>query len=601
MAHVTHARLEAPHSNRRDLANIKQLSSYLWEYRGRVLLAISCLILAKLAVVAVPLILKEIINALDADSGAASALLLVPLGLVAAYGALRICSSLFNELRDALFSRVRYRAMHQLSVKVLTHLHDLSLAFHLERNTGSISRDLSRGTASLSSIVNYLVFNIVPTIAEFALVATILFVNYSSFYVLIVFATVIVYVMFTIRYSGWRMKFRHEMNRLDSAANGSAVDSLLNYETVKYFNNESREVSQYDKNLGAWADAGVKSQVTMSTLNFGQSAIVTMGVTAIMYLATRDVLHQQITLGDIVMINALMLQLFVPLNFLGVVYRSLQYALADMDMVIKLLERVPAVIDKPGAAELVVPEGRVEFRDVRFSYLAERPILQGVSFVVEPGSKVAVVGPSGAGKSTLSRLLFRFYDADSGSILIDGQNIDAVTQQSLRLALGVVPQDTVMFNQSIDYNLRYARPDVTDDEIYRAIDAANLGDFIGELPEGLETVVGERGLKLSGGEKQRVGIARVIIKAPPILIFDEATSSLDSQTEQSIVKSLQQAAMRTTTLVIAHRLSTIVDADRILVLDKGQIVESGSHHELLAAGNLYATLWYLQQTEEQQP
>ncbi len=598
MAHVTHARLEAPHSNRRDFDNIKQLSSYLWEYRGRVLLALSCLILAKLAVVAVPLVLKEIINALDADSGTTTALIVVPLGLVAAYGALRICSSLFNELRDALFSRVRYRAMHQLSVRVLKHLHELSLAYHLERHTGSISRDLSRGTASLSSIVNYLVFNIIPTIAEFALVATILFANYSSLYVVVVLVTVVVYVIFTVKYSGWRMQFRHEMNRLDSGANGSAVDSLLNYETVKYFNNEHREVSQYDQSLSDWADAGVKSQVTMSSLNFGQSAIVTLGVTALMYLATRDVAQGQITLGDIVMINALMLQLFVPLNFLGVVYRSLQYALADMDMVIKLLEREPDVVDRQGAAELIVPEGRVEFRDVCFSYLAERPILRGVSFVIEPGSKVAVVGPSGAGKSTLSRLLFRFYETDSGSIQIDGQNIADVTQQSLRSALGVVPQDTVMFNKSIDYNLRYANANATDDDIRNAIDAANLRELIDELPDGLATVVGERGLKLSGGEKQRVGIARVMLKAPPILVFDEATSSLDTKTEQSIVESLQQAAMRTTTLVIAHRLSTIIDADKILVLNKGRIVESGTHAALLAAGNQYASLWHLQQIDE---
>jgi len=600
MSPAHHVRLEAPHSNRRDLANVRKLSYYLWEYRGRVILALACLILSKLAVVAVPLVLKEIINTLDAGMPEnQSKILLVPVGLVAAYGALRICSSLFNELRDSLFSRVRYRAMHQLSIRVLDHLHRLSLSYHLDRRTGSISRDLSRGTASLSSIVNYLVFNIIPTIAEFCLVATILLAGYSSSYLVVVVVTVCIYVFFTVRFSGWRMQFRHEMNRLDSAANGSAVDSLLNYETVKYFNNEHREVGRYDEQLEAWADAGVKSQVTMSTLNFGQSAIVTAGVTAIMFLAARDVAGGEITLGDIVLINAMMLQLFVPLSFLGVVYRSLQYSLADMDLVIKLLEKEPEISDKANARELAVAKGRVEFRDVKFSYLPERPILHGISFVIEPGSKVAVVGPSGSGKSTLSRLLFRFYDPDSGEILIDNQNIRDVTQASLRKQLGVVPQDTVMFNNSIEYNLSYARADATSADIDDAIASANLRAFIDDLPDGLETVVGERGLKLSGGEKQRVAIARVMIKAPPILVFDEATSSLDSKTEQSIVESLQRAAHRTTTLVIAHRLSTIVDADNILVLDKGRIVESGTHGQLLAAEGSYAMLWHLQQAEEQ--
>ena len=591
-----YARLEAPHSNRRDLENLRKLSSYLWEYRARVVLALCCLILAKFAIVAVPLVLKEIINALDSDDK--SQILLVPLGLVAAYGALRICSSLFNELRDSLFSRVRYRAMHQLSVRVLSHLHRLSLSYHLDRHTGSVSRDLSRGTASLSSIVNYLVFNIVPTLAEFLLVAFILLGNYSWHYLAVVAVTVTIYVFFTVRFSGWRMQFRHEMNRLDSESNGAAVDSLLNFETVKYFGNEKLELDTYDGHLQSWADAGVKSQMTMSSLNFGQAAIVTVGVTVIMYLAARDVATHTITLGDIVLINAMMLQLFVPLNILGVVYRSLQYSLADMDLVIKLLEREPEIADLPDAPEINVTEGRIEFRDVHFSYLPERPILHGVSFTVEPGTKVAVVGPSGSGKSTISRLLFRFYDVNEGQVLVDGQDIRKVTQHSLRRSLGVVPQDTVMFNNSIDYNLKYARQGVTDEEVREAIEAANLSDFISELPEGLDTVVGERGLKLSGGEKQRVAIARVMIKRPPLLVFDEATSSLDTQTEKSIVESLDRAANRATTLVIAHRLSTIVDADRILVLDKGRIVEHGQHGELLENNGMYAALWQMQQAEE---
>ncbi len=593
-----HARLEKPHSNRRDLQNLRKLSSYLWEYRFRVVLALCCLILAKFAIVAVPLVLKEIINALDADGK--TEILLVPLGLVAAYGGLRICSSFFNELRDSLFSRVRYRAMHQLSVRVLEHLHRLSLSYHLDRHTGSVSRDLSRGTASLSSIVNYLVFNIVPTLAEFLLVAFILLGNYSWHYLAVVAVTVTIYVIFTVRFSGWRMQFRHEMNRLDSESNGAAVDSLLNFETVKYFGNEQLELDTYDGHLQRWADAGVKSQVTMSSLNFGQATIVTLGVTVIMYLAARDVANHTITIGDIVLINAMMLQLFVPLNILGVVYRSLQYSLADMDLVIKLLERQPEIMDVKDAPDINVPEGRIEFRNVQFSYLPERPILHGVSFSVEPGTKVAVVGPSGSGKSTLSRLLFRFYDVNDGQILIDGQDIRGVTQQSLRQSLGVVPQDTVMFNNSIDYNLKYARQGVTDEEVQEAIDAANLGEFINELPEGLATVVGERGLKLSGGEKQRVAIARVMIKQPPLLVFDEATSSLDTQTEKSIVESLDRAANRATTLVIAHRLSTIIDADRILVLDKGRIVEQGVHAELLEKQGMYAMLWQMQQAEENQ-
>lgn len=591
-----HARLEEPHSNRRDLENLRKLSSYLWEYRGRVVLALCCLILAKFAIVAVPLVLKEIINALDSDDK--SQVLLVPLGLVAAYGGLRICSSFFNELRDSLFSRVRYRAMHQLSVRVLSHLHRLSLSYHLDRHTGSVSRDLSRGTASLSSIVNYLVFNIVPTLAEFLLVAFILLGNYSWHYLAVVAVTVTIYVFFTVRFSGWRMRFRHEMNRLDSLSNGAAVDSLLNFETVKYFGNEQLELDTYDGHLGHWADAGVKSQRTMSALNFGQAAIVTVGVTVIMYLAARDVATHTITLGDIVLINAMMLQLFVPLNILGVVYRSLQYSLADMDLVIKLLEREPEIADIDDAPDIKVSEGRIEFRDVHFSYLPERPILHGVSFTVEPGTKVAVVGPSGSGKSTISRLLFRFYDVNEGQVLVDAQDIREVTQHSLRRSLGVVPQDTVMFNNSIDYNLKYARQGVTDEEVQQAIEAANLADFISELPEGLDTVVGERGLKLSGGEKQRVAIARVMIKQPPLLVFDEATSSLDTKTEKSIVESLDRAANRATTLVIAHRLSTIVDSDRILVLDKGRIVEQGQHAELLENKGMYAALWQMQQAEE---
>jgi len=596
-----YGREEAPHSNRRDLANLKKLSVYLWEYRGRVLLALGCLILSKLAVVAVPLLLKQIVNTLDNDGSASSvtgSILLIALGLVAAYGLLRIANSFFKEVRDALFARVRYRAMHRLSTQVLTHLHRLSLSYHLERKTGSISRDLSRSATSLSSIVNLLVFNIVPTAAEFLLVALILLGGYGWHYTLVVAITVALYVLFTLKFSGWRMQFRHEMNRLDSLANGRAVDSLLNYETVKYFNNESKEQVAYDQHLSDWSDAGVKSQTTMSMLNFGQAALVAIGVTIIMMLAARDVAEDVITIGDIVLINALMLQLFVPLNALGYVYRGLQYALADMDLVIKLLEKTPEILDKENAQELVVNEGRIEFKDVRFSYLPEREIIKGISFTVEPGKKVAVVGPSGSGKSTLSRLLFRFYEVGSGSIHIDGVDVRDCTQSSLRKALGVVPQDTVMFNDTIRYNLAYARDDASEAEIKAAAKAANLDVFIEALPQGYDTIVGERGLKLSGGEKQRMAIARVILKSPPIIVFDEATSSLDTRSEQTILEGLNAAAQRATSLVIAHRLSTIVDADEILVLDAGVIVERGTHDELLHRQGLYANLWQLQQRSD---
>ncbi|MCB1756023.1 MAG: ABC transporter ATP-binding protein/permease [Gammaproteobacteria bacterium] len=556
----------------------------------------ACLLISKFAVVGVPMVLKEIINVLDVPDDVQ--FIAIPVFLVAAYGGLRIASSLFNELRDVLFTRVRYHAMHRLSMDVLSHLHSLSLRFHLDRRTGEVSRDLERGARSLSSILNYLVFNIIPTVAEFALVAVILLGQYNSSYVLIIAVTVAVYIVFTLRYSGWRMQFRHAMNRHESAASGRAVDSLLNYESVKYFNNEALELAAYDKDLQAWSQAADKSQTTMSILNFGQATIVSLGVSAIIYLATSEVSNGSISLGDLVMINALMLQLFVPLNILGIVYRSLQYSLADMDQAIKLLEKTPEIQDAPDAMPLRVEQPTIEFRQVCFSYHHDRPILRDVSFKVNAGEKVAVVGPSGAGKSTIARLLFRFYDPDSGQVLVDGQDVKRVSQHSLRKNLGVVPQDTVLFNDTVRYNIAYARPDASLEEIRQAAKDASLDGFIDSLPDGYETVVGERGLKLSGGEKQRMAIARVILKNPPIMVFDEATSSLDTRSEQAILQTLNTTANRTTTLVIAHRLSTIVDADRIIVLDGGRIAETGSHEQLLEKDGLYAQLWRLQKNEK---
>ncbi|MDO6459910.1 ABC transporter ATP-binding protein/permease [Granulosicoccaceae sp. 1_MG-2023] len=590
----TQGRTEKPHSNRRDWENLRRLLPYIWSYRGRVAIALLCLVAAKLATVGVPLVLKHIIDALSPAGEAA--VLMVPVFLVAAYGGLRVAGSLFSELRDVLFTRVRYHAMHQLSIDVLAHLHALSLRFHLERRTGAISADLERGSRSLSSVLNYLIFNIVPTAAEFVLVAFLLTSAYDPAYALVIFATVLTYIVFTLLFSGWRMQFRHEMNRYESRANGRAIDSLLNYESVRYFNSEQRELAAYDADLQRWAVAAGKSQFTMSLLNFGQSLIVTAGVASILWLATRDVAAGSISIGDLVMINALMLQLFVPLNILGVVYRSMQYALADMDRAVQLLRREPEIQDQPAAPDLQVREPTIEFRDVGFSYDGQRQILKGVSFSVAAGEKVAVVGPSGAGKSTIARLLFRFYDPLSGQVLVDGQDISQVTQASVREQIGIVPQDTALFNDTIAYNIRYARPQASDAEIRAAAQAASLDRFIDSLPDGYETVVGERGLKLSGGEKQRMAIARVVLKAPQIMVFDEATSSLDTRSEQAILEALNRLAKRTTTLVIAHRLSTIVDADRILVLDQGRIAESGPHEALLAQQGLYYQLWQLQQS-----
>ena len=585
------------HKDRRDLRSLRGLLPFLWEFRGRALFALACLVLAKLANVGVPLLLKDIVDAFQATDQAHLAL---PLAVLVGYGALKLSSALFTELRDAVFARVRHRAMRRLSTKVLDHLHRLSLRFHLERQTGAISRDLERGTRSVSSILNYMVFSVLPILVEFGLIAAVLLTRYAPVFALVPFGTVAVYVAFTFAITEWRMDFRHQMNRLDSEANSQAFDSLINFETVKYFGNEHLELDRYDNTLRGWEDMAVKSQTSMSVLNFGQGAIIALGVTFIMFYAASAVVAGTMTVGDLVLVNAFLLQLFIPLNFLGIVYRQIKYSLADMDLVFKLLEREPEIADAPAAEPLRLARGEVRFEAVDFFYQPERPILHQVSFAIGPGQKLAVVGHSGAGKSTLARLLFRFYDVTGGRILIDGQDLRGVTQDSLRGVIGIVPQDTVLFNNSILYNIAYGRPEASREEIERAAEMAHIRGFIEGLPKGWDSVVGERGLKLSGGEKQRVAIARTILKRPRILIFDEATSSLDTQTEQAIQQTLAEVAEHHTTLVIAHRLSTVVDADRILVMEGGHIAEQGSHGELLAQGGRYRRMWDMQQKERRE-
>ena len=582
-----------PHQDRRDWHNLRAMLPFLWEYRGRALFALVCLVLAKVANVGIPVLLKQIVDNLDR----AQELLVVPVVLLLAYGVLRLSSSLFNELRDVVFARVRYHAMRRLSTRVLAHLHGLSLRFHLERQTGAISRDLERGTRSVSSILNYMVFSILPMLVEFTLVAIILFTQYAPVFTLITFSTVAVYIAFTLAVTEWRMDFRLQMNRLESESSGQAVDGLINYETVKYFGNEQLELDRFDATLESWEGVAVKSQTSMSLLNFGQGAIIALGVTLIMFYATASVVDGAMTIGDLVLVNAFLLQLFIPLNFLGMVYRQIKYSMADMDLIFKLLERRAEIRDRPDACELQLERGEIRFENVAFAYQSDREILRHVDFVVRPGEKVAIVGHSGAGKSTLARLLFRFYDVSGGRVTIDGQDIRDVTQQSLRRGIAIVPQDTVLFNNTIYYNIVYGRYDAQREEIEAAADVACIREFIERLPKQYETLVGERGLKLSGGEKQRIAIARAILKKPRILVFDEATSSLDSKTEQAILETLRQVAMNHTTLVIAHRLSTVVDADRILVMEEGRMVEQGSHQQLLEKGGLYSEMWLLQQQE----
>ncbi len=577
-------------------ATIKTLLPYLWAYRVRVVLAMGCLILAKVANVGVPLIFKELIDALTLPP--AQIMLVVPGALLAAYGVLRFSNSLFTELREVIFTRVTQRAVRNIALKVFRHLHALSLRFHLERQTGGLSRDIERGTRGIGSLISYTLYSILPTLVEITLVIWILADRYDAIFALITAITLTIYISFTVVVTNWRTHIRREANELDSAANTRAIDSLINFETVKYFNNEELEARRYDAQLQRWETAQVRSQVSLAYLNLGQAAIIAVGVTVMMWQAAAQVTAGQMTVGDVVLVNAFLMQLYIPLNFLGVLYREIRQSITDIERMFGLLSAHREVADSPGAIELGAGPCEVRFEKVSFSYDAKRPILFEVDFTIPAGHTVAVVGPSGSGKSTLARLLFRFYDVSSGLIRINGRDIRELAQASLRARIGIVPQDTVLFNDTLRYNIHYGRHGASEAEVLEAARAAQLHDFVSSLPEGYETRVGERGLKLSGGEKQRVAIARTLLKDPPILIFDEATSALDSRTEKAIQAQLLQAARGRTTLIIAHRLSTIMHADEILVLDHGRIVERGTHAQLLEKSGAYAQMWALQLQEQ---
>ena len=581
-----------------DWATLKRLLPYLWEYKWRVLAALLFMVAAKVANVGVPVLLKELVDALTLKPGDAAAVLVVPAAMLLAYGALRFSTSLFTELRDLVFAKATQGAARSIALTTFEHLHALSLRFHLERQTGGMTRDIERGVRSTESLISYSLYSILPTLIEMTLVLTILALRFDVWFAVITLVALALYIVFTVQVTGWRTRFRREANAQESAAHTKAVDSLLNYETVKYFNNEGFEARRYDENLEELRRVRLKSQTTLSLLNAGQQIIIATALVAILWRATQGVVDGRLTLGDLVMVNAFMIQLYIPLNFLGVIYREIKQSLVDLDRMFVLMDREREVADAPDAQPLQSAEvPAVRFDDVHFAYDPARPILRGVSFEIPAGRTVAVVGPSGSGKSTLARLLFRFYDVQQGRVTIAGEDIRGLTQASVRQAIGIVPQDTVLFNDSVEYNIAYGRPGASHDEVVVAARAARIHDFIAGTPQGYATRVGERGLKLSGGEKQRVAIARTLLKNPPILIFDEATSALDSANERAIQAELQSAARNKTTLLIAHRLSTVVDAHEILVLDAGQILERGNHGQLLALGGRYAQMWALQQSQ----
>ncbi|MCG9077386.1 ABCB family ABC transporter ATP-binding protein/permease [Laribacter hongkongensis] len=581
-------------TNRNDLQTLKTLVPYLLEFKWRVALALSCLVAAKLANVSVPVFLKDVVDQLSGPH----AVLALPMGLIAAYGLARLSTSVFGELRDAIFAKVTQRAIRRIAMQVFAHLQRLSLRFHLERQTGGMSRDIERGTKGIGFLLNFTLFNILPTLLEIALVAAILLWRYDWYFAVVTIGTIVAYITFTLTVTEWRMVFRRSMNDLDSKANSKAIDALLNYETVKYFGNERYEIQRYDGNLASWEDSAVKNQTSLNFLNAGQGVIIAAGVTLLMGLAADGVVKGTMSIGDLVLVNAYLIQLYAPLNFLGFVYREIKHSLADMERMFTLLDVGEEVADRPDAVTLDSRSVAIRFEHVDFGYDSKRQILHDVSFEIPAGHTVAVVGSSGAGKSTVSRLLFRFYDVNGGRISLNGRDLRDYSQASLRAHIGIVPQDTVLFNDSIYYNIAYGRPDASREEVIEAARAARIHEFVERLPDGYDTRVGERGLKLSGGEKQRVAIARTLLKNPPIMVFDEATSALDSETEKGIQSELTVISQDRTTLIIAHRLSTIVDADEIVVMEQGRIVERGNFRSLLEADGRFADMWRLQQQEE---